>query len=201
MTVHAHTTHRPRRMLRRTLAALAALCLTATSCGDSESMYCRYPCRFVFNPATHASSAALLTTVGTPGTFCTVSRVTKCGASYYHFVTTDGISDDVIFTMEDQRSTVLIGLNNAIVFGYGNVDYPPVLYAYDMECPNCFDPEAIPVRSHQIRTAQTGMATCPTCHRQYNLNTGGNVVGGDPGKQLSRYRAHYAPGGVLSVIN
>ena len=175
MTVHAHTTRRPRRMLRRTLAALAALCLTATSCGDSESMYCRYPCRFVFNPATHASSAALLTTVGTPGTFCTVSRVTKGGASYYHFVTTDGISDDVIFTMEDQRSTVLIGLNNAIVFGYGNVDDPPVLYAYDMEC--------------------------PTCHRQYNLNTGGNVVGGDPGKQLSRYRAHYAPGGVLSVIN
>ena len=130
------------------------MALLPASCGDTMSEYSTYPCRFVFNTATHAHSAAL---------------------------------DDVIFTAEDERVSVLLGMNNAIWFGYGNLDIPPVFYAYDAECPNCFNPNMVPVRSHPLSVASTGIATCGTCHREYNMNTGGNIVKGDKGSPLTRY--------------
>lgn len=179
----------------------AMMALLPASCGDTMSEYSTYPCRFVFNTATHAHSAALGSAVGGTGIFCKVTTVIKGGAWHYRFTTNQNMTDDVIFTAEDERVSVLLGMNNAIWFGYGNLDIPPVFYAYDAECPNCFNPNMVPVRSHPLSVASTGIATCGTCHREYNMNTGGNIVKGDKGSPLTRYHATYSPSGVVAVTN
>ena len=85
--------------------------------------------------------------------------------------------------------------------GWSNLDDPKQFYAFDGECPNCFSPDAIPVKSRPLTLSTSGMASCAVCHRQYNLNTGGNVASGDNGRKLNRYHASCAPDGTVSVIN
>ena len=185
-------------------AAVAAVSLAAlAACSGADDLFCRYPCRFVFNTNTHAHSAALMAAATGRGVFCTVTLTQHSGASYYAFSNNMGTSDEVIFTGEDQRTTVLLGLNGRIIVGYGNLDDPAVCYAYDGECPNCFSPDAIPVRSYPLSVTSAGMAVCATCRRQFNLNTGGNVVQGDNGRKLNRYRTggYAAATGVMSVLN
>lgn len=181
------------------LAAIAML--VPTACGDTMTEYSTYPCRFVFNISTHGHSAALQSAVGATGIFCKVTKTYKGGANYYSFSTNQSLSDEVIFTAEDTRTTVALGMNNAIWFGYGNLDSPAVFYAYDGECPNCFDPNAIPVRSKPLSVSYAGIATCSTCHREYNMNTGGNIVNGDKGEKLTRYHATYSAAGIVAVTN
>lgn len=185
------------------VALLSVTTLLATvSCGDSVNEFSDYPCRFVFNMNTHANSAALRSAVSSVGVFCKVTQVVKGGASYYHFSTNQGLSDEVIFTAEDQRTTVSLGTNNGIWLGFGNLDTPPIFYGYDAECPNCFDPNAIPIRSKPLSVNTSGIATCNVCHREYNMNTGGNVVSGDKGSPLRRFRyAAYSAAGIVTVNN
>ena len=76
----------------------AMMALLPASCGDTMSEYSTYPCRFVFNTATHAHSAALGSAVGGTGIFCKVTTVIKGGARYYRFTTNQNMTDDVIFT-------------------------------------------------------------------------------------------------------
>ena len=109
--------------------------------------------------------------------------------------------DNVIVTQEDKQTTVLLGLNGSLIVGWSNLDDPKQFYAFDGECPNCFSPDAIPVKSRQLTLSTSGMASCAVCHRQYNLNTGGNVASGDNGRKLNRYHASCAPDGTVSVIN
>lgn len=191
-----------KRTVRRLLAAAILAAASATPFGcTGDNTYSTYPCRFVFDTAQHASSGALLSAVNplSPGIFCKVSKVMKGGASYYRFVTTEGLTDDIIFTAVDQRTTVTLGMNNGLVFGYANLAATTTFYGYDTECPNCFDPDAVPVTAHTLAIRNTGIAVCPTCHREYNLNTGGNITKGDQGKGLTRYRAAYN-GSVISIV-
>lgn len=183
-------------------AAFIAVAVTFAACGDD--MYGRYACRFVFNTKTHAHSAALTSAVGSKGIFCRVSKTTKGGAQYFHFATGAGLADDVIFTAEDQRTTVLLGSNTysgSLIFGYSNLDDPAQFYGFDGECPNCFDPNTLPIKSYPLSIDNNGLATCSTCKRKYNLNTGGNVVNGDNGSPLTRYHANYSTAGVVTVTN
>ena len=71
----------------------------------------------------------------------------------------------------------------------GNLDNPSPFYAYDLQCPNCFNTNTLPLRSYELKISSDGFGTCNNCHRKYNLNTGGNIVSGDSGKKLIRYRA------------
>lgn len=171
-----------------------------TGC-DAQSEYTTYPCRFVFNMNTHGNSAALRSTVGSTGIFCKVSKTQKSGASYYHFQTNQSLSDDVIFTAEDTRTTVLLGMNNGIWVGFGNLDVPATFYGYDAECPNCFDPNAVPIKSKALSVNTSGIAKCSSCGREYNMNTGGNIVSGDAGVKLTRYHASYSTAGIVTVTN
>ena len=204
------TTHRTRHGMAALVPACTAAWLTAmtlaaalllAACSKADSEYTTYPCRFVFNTQRHGQSAALMSTVSGTGIFCKVTKTVKGGAQYYHFETNAGLSDDVIFTTEDTQSTVALGMNGSLIFGYGNLDVPKTFYAYDGECPNCFAPEAIPVRSRPLALSATGMATCAVCHRSYNLNTGGNVASGDNGRKLTRYHATCAADGTVAIIN
>lgn len=190
--------------LKTALAAALILAVSLwglVSCSKADNEFSSYPCRFVFNTSRHGQSAALLSTVGGTGMFCKVSKTVRGGAQYYHFENNAGQADDVIFTTEDTQSTVLLGLNGSIIIGFGNLDVPKTFYAYDTECPNCFSPDAIPVKSKPLTLTTSGMAVCGVCHRQYNLNTGGNVVGGDNGRKLTRYHASYQADGTVVVIN
>jgi len=177
--------------------AIAAL---FTGC-DAQNEYATYPCRFVFNMNTHANSAALRSAVSSTGIFCKVSKTFKGGANYYHFETNQGLSDDVIFTAEDEKTTVSLGMNGAIWCGYGNLDIPAVFYGYDAQCPNCFDPNAIPKKSRPLSVSSAGIAKCSSCSREYNMNTGGNIVSGEAGNKLTRYHASYSSAGVVTVTN
>ena len=181
--------------------AILAVLMTA-SCGEVSSEYSTYPCRFVFNMSQHANSAALRSTVGSTGIFCKVTRTMSNQAQYYSFATNQGLSDKVILNDIDRQTTIQLGMNNAIYIGYGNLDNPPVFYAYDGECPNCFDPNAVPVKSRPLKVSSTGIASCAVCHRQYNMNTGGNITAGDKGKPLTRYHASYvSTTGIVAVTN
>ncbi|MGM9705339.1 MAG: hypothetical protein ACI3YB_05035 [Prevotella sp.] len=174
---------------------------TATSCGDTTPEYSKRHCRFVFNTSTHAHSAALQSTLASTGIFCKVTKIIKGGAEHFHFATNQNLEDDVIFTAEDQRTTVLLGGNNGIYIGYGNLDIPPIFYCYDAECPNCFNPDVVPVKSYPLTVSTSGLARCASCKREYNMNTGGNIVKGDKGNKLVRYNATYNPAGVVVVSN
>ena len=50
-------------------ACAVVMALMMPSCGDTMSEYSTYPCRFVFNTATHGHSAALNSAVGGTGIF------------------------------------------------------------------------------------------------------------------------------------
>ena len=111
-----------------------------------------------------------------------------------------GIYDSFKKNALDSRRTLILGYNNGIIVGFGTLNNPATFYAFDRECPNCFDSQAIPIRSHPLSVGTNGMATCPTCKRQYNLNNDGFVAAGDNGKRLTRYMARTTgPFGVLSV--
>jgi len=91
-------------------------------------------------------------------------------------------------------------MNNGLIVGYGNLSDPPIFYAFDRECPNCYDDSRVPIRSFPLRMTSNGMAVCQTCQREYDMNNGGNIVKGDGGNKLTRYRASTTgPYGVLSV--
>ena len=93
-----------------------------------------------------------------------------------------------------------MGRNNGLIVGFGNLDNPAIFYAYDAECPNCYNPSALPVRSYKLSVSSSGIATCANCKRSYNLNTGGNIVAGSAGNLLERYRATTTgPNGLLHV--
>ena len=83
-------------------------------------------------------------------------------------------------------------MSNGIIVGYGNLSTGAsgayTFYAYDAQCPNCFDYNAIPVKSYPLTMNTAGIATCAKCKRQYNMNTGGNCVN-DSGKGLTTYRS------------
>ena len=191
--------------MRKRLFAVACAAVMAfmfPSCGDIISEYSTHPCYFVFETSRHGEPTTLGSAVHGVGIFCKVTTVIKGGAKNFRFSTNASNQvDDVPFNAIDNSRTVLLGMNNAIWFGYGNLDIPAVFYAYDAECPNCFDPDMVPVKSHPLSVASTGIATCPTCHREYNMNTGGNIVKGDKGDPLTRYHASYNPAGIVSVTN
>lgn len=181
-------------------AAVLMAAMMPSACGDTMAEFSDHPCRFVFNTGTHAHSAALQSAVTSNGIFCKVTRVLKGGAKHFHFENNHGLKDDVIFTAEDERQTVLLGMNNALWFGYGNLDDPAVFYGYDGECPNCFSPDAIPRKSYPLSVSTAGIARCQACRREYNMNTGGNISKGDKGYKLTRYRASYTGAGVVAVV-
>ncbi|MBR1469075.1 MAG: hypothetical protein IJ605_03030 [Prevotella sp.] len=189
-------------MKRLKILILAAFAmLSPTSCGDVQSEFSTKPCYFVLDNAVH--NDAILAAAMTPnsGVFTTVTQTMRDGARYFRFTSNQGTSSETIFNAIDQRRTLHLGMNNGLIVGYGNqTDH--IFYAYDRECPNCFDDARVPIQSHALQTTSNGMAVCNTCHREYDMNYGGHIVKGDGGKKLERYPASTSgPYGELKVIN
>lgn len=184
----------------RALTALAVLS-ALVSCGDTESEFTTNTCFFIFDNAVHTDATlASAMNPNAPGIFCQVTMATRSGATYFDFVNNAGLTSSKIQNAVDTRRTLILGYNNGLIVGFGALGQPVVFYAYDRECPNCFDPGAIPVKSHPLTMSAGGIATCAQCRRQYDMNNNGFISSGDNGKRLTRYRAGTTgPYGMLSV--
>lgn len=174
------------------LSTLCASSLMLAGCGeDIGYTYSNYHCNLTIDNSTHQDpTLGSAMNALSPGVFCKIGFDSK-GSDKFVFTNNQGQSTTSPFNAIDERleSQLHIGLNQAVYVGYGNLDNPAQFYAYDAECPNCFSASALPLRSYPISVSQTGIATCSRCKRTYNMNTGGNVVSGETGKNLTLYRA------------
>lgn len=173
------------------------------ACGDVESEFSTAPCALYFDNQTHndATLAAAMTPLS--GIFVTITTTSKSGAQYFVFTNNQGSSSQVVFDAKDkQRQQVgqlILGLNGAIIVGYG-FSTSQTFYAYDRECPNCFDSNALPLRSYPLKVNSAGIASCSHCHRTYDLNNGGIIASGSGGKKIKPYPSVTTGAyGVLSV--
>lgn len=192
---------REEKILMRGKALLSLLLiLFPLSCSNAEFEYSTIPCRFVFNNALR-NNATLATAMNplSPGIFVYVSQQ-GVNPSYYVFRNNHGQCDSTIVNAIDDHTTTILGMQNGLIVGYGNLDNPAQFFAYDHQCPNCSHPDDLPQRNHPLSLATDGTASCATCQRRYNLNNGGQLIDGDPGAKLIRYRCNQPqPYGVLSV--
>ena len=165
--------------------------------------YSNYHCNLTIDNSVHldATLASSMNALS-PGVFTTIKPLYRDGVYYFHFRNNQGLESKKQFNAIDERlqSNLRVGMSNGLIVGFGNLDTPAHFYAYDLQCPNCFSTNALPLRSYELKLSSDGLATCTNCHRKYNLNTGGNIVSGDSGKKLTRYRASSTgPYGVLGV--
>ena len=172
-----------------------------SACGGVENEYSDIRCYCIINNGNHQDpTLASAMNAAAPGVFCKIRTTYQSGASYFSFENNQGLSSQSRFDGEDQRRSVIVGLNNSLIVGFSNSSIPAKFYAFDGECPNCFDYSAIPVRSHPLEMTTDGLARCNTCHRTYALNNNGVVSSGDGGKKLTPYHSSCTgPYGVLSV--
>lgn len=166
---------------------------------SGDFTYSKYRCYLVIDNAMHqdATLASAMNCMA-PGTFCQI--VANETGKKYAFKNNLGVTSESTFTGIDQRLTRILGLNNALIVGFGSLT--DEFYAYDRECPNCFDPDAVPVRSKPLTMDGNGNATCSVCKRQYSMNTGGNCISEGGVSGMTRYRCGTTgPFGQLTVGN
>lgn len=168
-----------------------------SSCGDVTEEYSRRPCRVIIENINDPTLNSALNQMA-PGVFCMIQQTQKGGAINYHCTSNQGLESDIPWTELDRRRNPIVGLNDGIIVGFGSLDQ--TFFAYDRECPNCFDPDAIPVKSKPLRMTNIGHAICDICKREYDMNSRGIVVKGEPGKKMTRFHAHTTgPNGALIV--
>ena len=178
---------------------LLALGLLATACGNTENEYSSYRCYVLIDNNVHQDpTLASAMNPMAPVVFCHISETLVGGVRHFAFRSSQGLQSTAVENGIDLRRTFAFGMENGVIIGFGNLDNPAIFYAYDAQCPNCYDPETIPVRSKPLTMLETGLASCGSCKRQYNMNTGGNIVSGDSGSKLTRYRG--ATDGPFSVL-
>ena len=181
---------------------LAWMAVLFVACGDEENRFSNYHCNLTIDNSLHQNlTLASAMDANASGTFCVITITLHGGYKYFAFTNNRGTYSESIFKAIDDRlkSQEHVGQNGRLIVGYGNMDNPAQFYAYDGECPNCFDLNALPLRSYPLTIDSQGLATCAACHRQYRLNMEGMVVGGT-GRHLEMYRAtSSAAYGVLHV--
>ena len=187
--------------MKRLLCLLLLPLLLLLSCGDAENEYTIGACYLAFDNSQHNDATlASAMNVNSPGIFCLIKSEVQAGATYFAFTNNAGQSSRSIINGIDQRRTNIIGYNNGVIVGYSALNTPATFYAFDLECPNCFDPQVYPLRSKPLSLTTNGLAVCAICHRQYNLNHDGFIATGEQGKRLTRYQATTTgPFGMLSV--
>ena len=160
------------------------------ACGDVESEFSTAPCALYFDNQTHNDFTLADAMTPLLGIFVTITTTSKSGAQYFVFTNNQGHSSQVVFDAKDkqrqQAGQLILGLNGAIIVGYG---FSETFYAYDRECPNCFDSNALPLRSYPLKVNSAGIASCSNCHRTYDLNNGGIIASGNGGKKMTRFHA------------
>lgn len=175
---------------------IALLLLTVFSaCADSE--YSNYRCHLVINNnIIKDNTLASAMNENSTGVFC---RISLDGTRQYKFESNQGGTPTYgTLTAIDQNAKWAIGVYNGIIVGFSNIDH--TFMAYDNQCRNCYESSGLTRYALTMNT--NGTATCKNCRRIYDMNNNGNIINGDNGKGLIRYRASTTgPLGVLSVNN
>lgn len=173
------------------------LCVSAIITGCADSEYSRYPCHLVINNLNvNNSTLASAMNPNSTGVFC---RISKEGTTRFKFESNQGGEPTYgTQTKIDNNANWTIGIYNGIIVGYGNLDGN--FYAYDNQCRTCYESSGLP--RYALTLGADGTATCKSCHRVYDMNSGGIIVKGDKGKGMIRYHAMTTgPQGVLTVNN
>lgn len=175
------------------LAVLVCAASLFVSCGETEFKYTNFHCNFMLNNMQHQDATlASAMNINAKGIFCRISYQIKSGAKYFVFENTNGDRSEKIFNGEDElrKSDQHIGMNNGLIVGYSA--YDDVFLAYDNQCPQCFDYNALPVRNYPLSINSNGIAKCNNCKREFALSNEGNG--------MTRYRANTTgPFGILNV--
>ena len=191
-------------MMRKIIFSISTLILTLltatfASCGEAEFEYSSAPCYLIIDNSLHQDATLASALTQYSGTYVTITIITKSGARYFSFTNNVGKHTESIFNAYDERRSLILGYNGGLIVGYGN-SIDGILYAFDRECPNCFDPNMLPLKSRPLSVSENGIATCSYCKRQYNLNIGGFICEGDKGKKMTKYNCPPTkPYGILSV--
>ncbi len=174
--------------------------LLFAACGESEIEFSGHHAYFVFDNSQHLNPVLIGSmNAMSPGIFC---RISTAPNNQLAFENNYGQKANSTLNAIDQRRTMQLGVSNSsgIIVGFGNLNNPAIFYAYDAQCPNCYEEVNIP--SFQLAINNEGKATCRRCARAYDLNNGGIVSKGEGGAKLFRYRATTTgPSGLLSVNN
>lgn len=187
-------------LLRIAATAALALCMS-TSCDDAEYEYSSNSCYLLLEVQNHMVTALTSALVqSSPGVFC---RIYTSGDSYFYFENNQGLSASSPMTYNDTQRTLVLGVYNGtgIIVGYGTLDSPATLYAYDNQCPNCYEDTGLP--RYSMTMSDAGIATCSKCQRTYDMNNGGIVATGATGDDLKmmRYRVSYTESTQVLWVN
>lgn len=195
--------------MKKLLAYLfpALMMLALAACGDDGYTYSNFHCNLTIHNETHQDATlAGAMNVAAPGIFCTISSRTWGGATFFVFSNNQQTPSEKRFNAIDMQleSQKHLGRNNGIIVGFGSMPDmttgAPTFYAYDLMCPNCFNANALPLKSYPLAVNGQGIASCAKCKRQYDLNQGGIISAGDKGEMLKPYRASTTgPLGILHV--
>lgn len=182
---------------------LGVACLMG--CSKEEAEYSTWPCRFAYDNMVHQDEAlSLAMDANSRGTFCTISETVRKGVKYLCFHTSNGKSTEQQETAEEQQANFILGINNGIIVGFQtlNTDGPSGGFVgYDIQCPNCARRENnLKNPNYRVSIDNNGIATCPKCHKTYDLNNGGLIRNGEEGDTgLEKYVATTT--GILGYIS
>ncbi len=191
---------------KRILTAVA-MALTAVAC-TTDAEYSSWPCRFVYDNGVHLDQTlATATNSLSRGVFCHITETVRQGARHLVFTNSEGLSSTQRETAAENQSNYQLGLCNGIIVGFQTFNTQPNggFVAYDAQCPNCVRTgNAAGSSKYIVRMDSKGMATCPNCNRQYQLNNRGIVVNGEKDDhKLEQYAQANTTGptGILSVFS
>ena len=154
------------------------------SCGESEFEYSSHRVRLVYDNSLHLDATLSVSmNAMAPGTFCRVS----VSGNYFTFTNSHGQSSRQPMTSVEQQRLPILGVNNesGVIVGFGLLSDPPVFYAYDAQCPNCYENDSRP--RYLLSMTSDGKAKCSRCGRTYDMNNSGIIIDGGPGEKLYRY--------------
>lgn len=192
--------HAIRILFKITPAFIAAASVLLTSCTSDHYTYSSFHCNLYIDNRTHQDpTLASVMNPMSPGVFCIIRYLPNRNA--YSFTSNQGQNSISNFDAKDteRKNGTRIGMNNGLIVGYANLSDDGSgyhFYAFDVQCPICFNYNAIPMRSFPLILNSNGIATCNNCRRQFNLNTGGNCINNTG--QMTTYRA--TTGGPLGVL-
>ena len=186
-----------KRFYRRLLPVVMVLCMAALgmgSCSDDEKTFSNYHPNLTLDNAVHLDATlATAMDIVSPGVWCHISTTLRSGAYYFLFTNNQGLTSESIFNAIDtrQESQLRIGMYNGLIVGFSI--YGDGFYAYDAQCPDCFDYNALPLRNYPLTLNGVGTAKCDKCGRTFDLNQWPNG--------LTRYQASTSgPFGLLRVF-
>lgn len=165
-----------------------------SSCSEEEKTYSDFHPNLTIDNATHLDATlATAMDIASPGVWCHISTTMRGGAYYFIFNNNQGLTSESIFNAIDSRqeSQRHVGMYNGIIIGFSI--FGDGFYAYDAQCPDCFDYLSLPLRNYPLTLSGIGKATCNHCGRTFDLSQWPNG--------LTRYHATTSgPFGLLRVF-